>query len=75
MLVGARSEYNASNLPNGLTLDANTGIISGTINSTGNFYVTITGTDDDGIVSDTFAISVIDDNNIITGQENSILLL
>ncbi len=43
--------YAASNLPKGLTIDANTGVISGTVAgnvAVGGYYVTVTATDDKG---------------------------
>ena len=50
--------YGAVGLPNGLSLDPDTGIISGQPNVSGSYDVTITATDDDGSVTDIFAITV-----------------
>ncbi len=58
--------YHASNLPTGLTLDSNTGLITGTIDNSasqggtaGVYAVTVTATDDNGeAISSTFAWTV-----------------
>ena len=50
--------YRAVGLPDGLTLDSNTGIITGQTSSIGNYDVTITGTDNDGSVETSFELNV-----------------
>lgn len=40
--------YQASNLPSGLTIDPNTGIISGRVSQSGNFVISITAIDSEG---------------------------
>ncbi|RCJ16515.1 hypothetical protein A6S26_33195 [Nostoc sp. ATCC 43529] len=51
--------YSASGLPGGASIAANTGIISGTVPTTGIFAVTVTATDEKGLTaSDTFELTV-----------------
>jgi len=54
------SHYNASNLPEGLTINSNSGVISGTPTIAGSFDVTVTVSDEmGGSVKDKFKIEVI----------------
>ncbi len=58
---GGTSPYtwSATGLPDGLTLDENTGIISGTLTETGAFSVSVTVTDDDGtVVTESLTLTV-----------------
>jgi len=51
--------YSASGLPGGASIAANTGVISGTVPTTGIFAVTVTATDEKGLTaSDTFELTV-----------------
>jgi VCBS repeat-containing protein len=48
--------YTATGLPPGLSINANTGVISGTLTTVGNYHITVTGTDPSGLSSsETFA--------------------
>ncbi|MEU4095820.1 M4 family metallopeptidase [Streptomyces sp. NPDC026673] len=51
--AGATLEYEATGLPYGVTLDGDTGLISGTPNSTGTHEVTVTVTDSTGDTAST----------------------
>ena len=67
--VGAHLTYSSSNLPNGLSIDTATGIISGPLNSSastqapgggGNYTVTVTATDDfNRSATQTFTLSAV----------------
>ncbi|MDZ8107987.1 MAG: putative Ig domain-containing protein [Nostoc sp. DedQUE12a] len=51
--------YSATGLPGGASIAANTGVISGTVPTTGIFAVTVTATDEKGLTaSDTFELTV-----------------
>ncbi|MBD2677793.1 MULTISPECIES: putative Ig domain-containing protein [Nostoc] len=51
--------YSATGLPGGASITANTGVISGTVPTTGIFAVTVTATDEKGLTaSDTFELTV-----------------
>ncbi|MFN6564477.1 MAG: putative Ig domain-containing protein [Nostoc sp. ChiSLP01] len=51
--------YSATGLPSGASVAANTGVISGTVSTTGIFAVTVTATDEEGLTaSDTFELTV-----------------
>ena len=43
--------YTATGLPPGLAINSNTGVISGTLTTVGNYHVTVTGTDPSGLSS------------------------
>ena len=70
--------YEAENLPEGLTLDATTGIITGQITTTGTYSITVTGIDNDGSISDTFDINVSEEKldlnnyNRVTGDDQTL---
>jgi hypothetical protein len=51
--------YTASGLPNGLTLNATTGIITGQTSNTGTYTITVTGTDNDGSIQTHFDLNII----------------
>lgn len=53
--------YTASGLPSGLTLDASTGIISGTPESFGRVEIVVMATNSDGATSETLVINVNED--------------
>jgi VCBS repeat-containing protein len=51
--------YSASNLPIGMSLDANTGIFAGSASASGVFEVTVTATDNAGAaINDTFKLTI-----------------
>ncbi len=57
--AGDTLTYSATGLPNGASIVANTGVISGTVSTTGIFAVTVTAADAEGLtVSDTFELTV-----------------
>ncbi|WP_445635792.1 Dystroglycan-type cadherin-like domain-containing protein [Nostoc sp. DSM 114161] len=57
--AGDALSYSATGLPSGASIAANTGIISGTVPTTGIFAVTVTATDKQGLTaSDTFELTV-----------------
>ncbi len=51
--------YDATNLPDGLSIDPVTGIISGTPDASGIFPITITATNDEGTVTATLNLTVL----------------
>ncbi|MEC4987478.1 MAG: putative Ig domain-containing protein, partial [Oscillatoria sp. PMC 1068.18] len=53
--------YTADNLPEGLTLDSNTGVISGIPTTIGNYEILVTADDGNETVSDTFELNVVAD--------------
>ncbi|MFN6496656.1 MAG: putative Ig domain-containing protein [Nostoc sp. DedQUE01] len=57
--AGDTLSYSASGLPSGASIAANTGVVSGTVPTTGIFAVTVTATDEEGLTaSDTFELTV-----------------
>ncbi len=50
--------FGATNLPNGITLNSSTGVLSGTLNETGTTAVTITATNTAGTDTETLQITV-----------------
>jgi len=57
---GDTISYSTTTLPSGLSLNSDTGIISGTPTTAGTYTVTATASDKDGSSSDTFTIDVIE---------------
>ncbi|MBX9254030.1 hypothetical protein H1Q63_08720 [Desmonostoc muscorum CCALA 125] len=65
--------YSATGLPNGASIVANTGVISGTVSTTGIFAVTVTAADAKGLTaSDTFELTVA--NNKATSGNDIIFI-
>jgi VCBS repeat-containing protein len=71
--------YSASNLPNGLSIDPNTGLITGTLNSSassqapgGSYTVTVTANDGTTNVSQTFTLTAV--NTVPTTSNASVTL-
>ncbi|BAY76078.1 hypothetical protein NIES25_25270 [Nostoc linckia NIES-25] len=57
--AGDTLSYSATGLPSGASVAANTGVISGTVSTTGIFGVTVTASDKQGLTaSDTFELTV-----------------
>lgn len=81
-LTGGTSPYTytvtSGTLPTGITLDANTGVVSGTSTDIGSFTITVTVTDANGCTgTQTFTIVVdwpVSVKNVVAGKESVALL-
>ncbi len=65
--------YSARGLPEGLNLNASTGIITGATSGSGTYTVTVTGTDNDGGVETSFQL-VVSNDPLIVGTSNQDIL-
>ncbi|WP_353931255.1 DUF4347 domain-containing protein [Okeanomitos corallinicola TIOX110] len=63
--------YSATGLPTGLTINSNTGIISGQTTIEGNYNIRVTGTDNDGVVNTNFTLNVIPGNITYFGTDGN----
>ena len=74
--VSLSPKYEAGGLPSGLTIDPDSGLISGTTDSAGNFAVSLSVTDGRGTANSILQLTFVDDPNIpiITSLESVTLV-